>query len=136
MRDLRCSRLSLGRRATGYRSTRGLVVYPCQWMSRRAIGVVRVSHVGGREGDSFASPGEQRDRIKAICERDGLTLLRVIEELDVSGGTPLEERHGLREAIEAVEAGEADVIVAAYFDRLVRSLRVQGELVTRVEKAG
>jgi DNA invertase Pin-like site-specific DNA recombinase len=35
-----------------------------------------------------------------------------------------------------VEAGEADVIVAAYFDRLVRSLRVQDELVSRVERAG
>ena len=54
----------------------------------------------------------------------------------MSGGTPLEHRAGLRRAIEAVEAGEAEVIVAAYFDRLVRSLRVQDELVSRVEAAG
>ena len=38
--------------------------------------------------------------------------------------------------MEAVEAGQADVIVAAYFDRLVRSLRVQSEVVQRVERAG
>lgn len=56
--------------------------------------------------------------------------------MDVSGGTPLEQRAGLRQAVEAVEAGSADVIVAAYFDRLVRSLAVQGEVVTRVEAAG
>lgn len=65
-----------------------------------------------------------------------MRLLRIVDELDVSGGTPLEHRQGLREAVEAVEAGQADVVVAAYFDRLVRSLRVQDELVTRVEQAG
>jgi DNA invertase Pin-like site-specific DNA recombinase len=105
-------------------------------MARRAIGLVRVSQANGREGESFASPGEQRDRIVAACMRDGLVLIQTIDELDVSGGKPLEDRSGLRGAVEAVEAGRADVIVAAYFDRLVRSLRVQDELVSRVEKAG
>jgi DNA invertase Pin-like site-specific DNA recombinase len=103
---------------------------------RRAIGLVRVSQVNGREGESFASPGEQRDRIVAACARDGLELVDTIDELDVSGGKPLEDRAGLRGAVEAVEAGRADVIVAAYFDRLVRSLRAQDELVSRVERAG
>lgn len=102
----------------------------------RAIGIVRVSVVGNRGGESFASPPEQRDRIKALCEREGFDLVSVAEELDVSGGTPLADRDGLREAVEAVEAGGAEVIVAAYFDRLVRSLKVQGEVVERVEAAG
>ena len=35
-----------------------------------------------------------------------------------------------------VEAGQADHIVVAYFDRLVRSLKVQLEVIERVEKAG
>ena len=35
-----------------------------------------------------------------------------------------------------VEAGEADHIVVAYFDRLVRSLKVQLEVIKRVEHAG
>lgn len=104
--------------------------------TRRAIGIVRVSQVNGRDGESFASPAEQRDRIDDECDRLGLYLLRTVEEMDVSGGTPLDQRRGLREAVEAVEAGDAEVIVAAYFDRLVRSLRVQGELVERVEQAG
>lgn len=104
--------------------------------TRRAIGIVRVSQVNGREGERFASPTEQRERIEVACERDGLRLLEVHDELDVSGGTPLVERRGLRHAVEAVEAGQADVIVAAYFDRLVRSLKVQDELVSRVERAG
>lgn len=103
---------------------------------RKAIGVVRVSRVGDREGESFVSPSEQRDRIVAACERDGLTLSEVLEEPNVSGGAPLERRHGLRQAVERVEAKDADVIVVAYFDRLVRSLAVQAEVVSRVEKAG
>lgn len=103
---------------------------------RRAIGIVRVSQVNGRDGESFASPGEQRDRISAACERDGLRLLEVVEELDVSGGKPLDERAGLRQAVEAIEAGQFDVLAAGYFDRLFRSLRVQAEVVERVEAAG
>ena len=82
------------------------------------------------------SPSEQAERIRAACVRDDLTLVETIEELDVSGGTPLAKREGLRRAVELVEGGEADVIVAAYFDRLVRSLTVQAELVRRVEAAG
>ena len=103
---------------------------------RQAIGIVRVSQTKGREGERFASPVEQLDRIHASCRRDGLQLIEVFEELDVSGGTPLARRTGLRTAVEAVEAGKASVIVAAYFDRLMRSLSVQRELVERVERAG
>jgi site-specific DNA recombinase len=62
--------------------------------------------------------------------------LTVVEEMDVSGRTPLDRRAGLREAIEAVEDGRADVIVGGYFDRLMRSLKVQAELLERVEAAG
>ncbi len=116
--------------------------------TRRAIGIVRVSQVKGRDGgkrrrnakpvraESFVSPAEQRGRIEAACERDGLVLLGCVEEMDVSGKTSLEDRTDLREAIEAIEAGEAEVVVAAYFDRLVRSLKVQAEIVQRVERAG
>jgi hypothetical protein len=35
-----------------------------------------------------------------------------------------------------VEAGQAEVVVVAFFDRLVRSLAVQAEVVDRIEKAG
>ncbi|MDQ6806073.1 MAG: recombinase family protein, partial [Actinomycetota bacterium] len=104
--------------------------------ARRAIGIVRVSQTNGRSGDSFVSPSEQRDRIKAACERDGLTLVETFEELDVSGGSALEDRPGLRQAVAAIEAGRADVVAAAYFDRLFRSLSTQAEVLGRVEHAG
>jgi DNA invertase Pin-like site-specific DNA recombinase len=103
---------------------------------RRAVGVVRVSRVGDREGERFVSPSEQRERIRSACERDGLELVDTLDEPNVSGGAPLSRRPGLRHAVELVEARQADVVVVAYFDRLVRSLQVQREVVERVEAAG
>lgn len=101
-----------------------------------AIGIIRVSQKAGREGDSFVSPIEQRERIETSSQSKGLNLVRAVEEIDVPGSTPLAKRDGLREAVEAIEAGEAGVLVVAYFDRLVRSLRIQGEVVSRVEAVG
>lgn len=103
---------------------------------RKAVAVIRVSRTGGREGESFASPDDQRERIETECKRLGLALVHVYEEMDISGRVPIEERKGLVAAVEDVEASRADVVVTAYFDRLVRSLRVQDEVVTRVEEAG
>jgi DNA invertase Pin-like site-specific DNA recombinase len=96
------------------------------------IGIVRQS----ASKDNSLSPGEQESRLRAACERDGKRLLRVYRELDVSGGSPLAKRPGLREAVAAVEAGDADEIMAAYFDRLFRSLKTQAEVTERVEAAG
>ena len=99
----------------------------------KAVGIVRVSRT---KGEGIVSPTEQRERIGAACEREGLELLTVLEEPNVSGGAALEKRPGLGPAVAMVEAGEADTIVVAYFDRLVRSLAVQAEIVSRVEAAG
>ncbi len=82
------------------------------------------------------SPTEQRERIEQTCTRDGLELIAVHEELDVSGGKALSERRGLGAAVASIEAGSADVVAAAYFDRLFRSLSTQAEVVERVERAG
>ena len=104
-------------------------------VTSKAVGVVRVSRV---KDDSVASLNEQRERIENACEREGLALAHddVFEEPDVSGGKALEQRPGLSKAVAMVEAGEAGTIVVAYFDRLVRSLAVQAEVVSRVEAAG
>src|SRR5262249_30597805 len=99
---------------------------------RRAVGVVRVS----RESDDAVSPDEQAKRIKQACTRDELELVEIFRESNVSGGSPLERRHRLLRAIELIEIGQADVVVVSYFDRLVRSLAVQAEILGRVERAG
>jgi DNA invertase Pin-like site-specific DNA recombinase len=100
---------------------------------RRAVGIVRVSRLAGEDA---VSPAEQRQRIEATCEGEKLRLLQTLEELDVSGGAALDLRPGLSRAVAMIEAGEADVIVVAYFDRLFRSLAVQQEVLGRVEAAG
>lgn len=96
----------------------------------------RVSVVVGREGDRFVSPTDQRNRITEQAERDGVILVEVYEELDVSGRKPLAQRPGLSAAVAAVERGDADILYAAYFDRLFRSLRTQDEVVERVGRGG
>jgi DNA invertase Pin-like site-specific DNA recombinase len=103
---------------------------------RRAIGIIRVSEVGDRDEDTFLSPSQQRVRLDDTCERFDLKLIAVRQELNVSGGKPLEQRADLLWSVEQIEAGAADVLAVAYFDRLVRSLEVQRQVIDRVEAAG
>jgi Resolvase, N terminal domain len=102
----------------------------------RDVVVVRVSEQGGREDENFHSPKAQLTRAKLWSKDQGNRVVDAFEEIDVSGKLPLARRPGLLKAIEMVEAGEADHIVVAYFDRLVRSLKVQLEVIERVEQAG
>jgi site-specific DNA recombinase len=98
----------------------------------RAIGIARQS-----KGDEASfSVAAQVAKLREYAEREGLELVDVLEEQDVSGGTPLAKRDGLRSAVEAIEAGRASVLVVAYFTRLARSLEVQREVVERVEAVG
>lgn len=114
-----------------------LAARPRPQLVKRAIGIVRVSATRGREGESFASPREQRAQIERICQQNTWALVEVFEELDVSAySLPLHKRPGLSQAVRQIEAGEIDVVVVAYFDRLFRKLKVQLEAVERVEKAG
>jgi DNA invertase Pin-like site-specific DNA recombinase len=99
---------------------------------RVAVGIARQS----RGDEASKSIREQVKRIRAYAKSQGWRLTDVHEEADVSGGTPLAKRAGLLAAVEAVEAGRASVVVVAYFDRLVRSVAVQLEVVKRVEDAG
>lgn len=101
-----------------------------------AIEVVRVSQVGKREGEKFRSPTEQKTRMAPLLQAEGLELAEVIEEMDISGRRTLPKRRGLTRAIELIEAGHAQVLVVAYFDRLCRNVHVKSEVVQRVEAAG
>ncbi len=104
--------------------------------THRAVGVVRVSRVGGRAGERFVSPEIQREHIEAECGRRGLQVIETIEELDVSGGKALDKRPGLSQALAAVEAGRAEAIVFAYRDRMDRSILTGSELCERMDAAG
>jgi DNA invertase Pin-like site-specific DNA recombinase len=102
----------------------------------RTVAVVRVSAQGDRAEEHFHSPDVQLDSAKRWARRRRERFVAHFGEIDVSGRRPLVKRPGLLRAVEMVEAGQADHIVVAYFDRLVRSLKVQLEVIERVEKAG
>src|SRR5450755_1034511 len=106
--------------------------------TKRAIGIARVSREDGRnDNDRLHSLNTQRASLEAYyCEANGFELLNVLPETDVSGGAPIEQRPGLREALRMVEAGEADIVAGAYLDRLFRSVPVQIAYFERVEAAG
>jgi DNA invertase Pin-like site-specific DNA recombinase len=99
----------------------------------RRVHVIRVSN----QADDAKSPEEQKARLADADARDGAECVATFYEPSVSGQkTPLVKRPGLLPAIELVETGEADEIVVAYFDRLVRNLTIQREILERVERAG
>ena len=103
----------------------------------RDVVVVRVSEKGDREDEHFHSPEVQIEAARRWAkDRDERLVASPIPEIDVSGRLPLSKRPGLLAAIEMIEAGRADQLVVAYFDRLVRSLKVQLEVIERVERAG
>ena len=103
----------------------------------RDVVVVRVSEKGDREDEHFHSPEVQIEAARRWARDRGERLAGApIPEIDVSGKLPLSKRPGLLAAIEMIEAGRADQLVVAYFDRLVRSLKVQLEVIERVERAG
>ena len=103
----------------------------------RDVVVVRVSEKGDREDEHFHSPEVQIEAaMRWAKDRDERLVASPIPEIDVSGKLPLSKRPGLLAAIEMIEAGRADQLVVAYFDRLVRSLKVQLEVIERVERAG
>src|SRR4051812_38576725 len=103
---------------------------------RRAIGITRVSQEGGRREERLYSYDTQAEAIQASCGSDGIELLYIGKERTVSGGSDLGNRPELSRAIEAVERGEVDTIIAAYFDRFFRSVAVQAQVIERVERAG
>lgn len=101
----------------------------------RAIGYVRVSKLGGRGGDSFLSPQLQREEIERAVRREGLELVDVLEEIDVSGRAG-KKRPLWEQAIAAVERGEASAIVVYNISRASRSVQDFLRADERVRAAG
>lgn len=100
-------------------------------------GIVRVSFVGTRGGDSFHADQEQvEDLQRAIAGMRDARLEILPAELDISGGLPLEKRPSLLKAVEGVEAGVYAGIMVSYLSRLGRNIREQLRAWDRVEAAG
>lgn len=81
---------------------------------------IRVSKVAGRSGDSFISPGVQRERIDAWAQVHGAIVTWHEPELDVSGGTMT--RPVFDHVMERVRNHETDGVIVAKLDRFARTL--------------
>lgn len=95
----------------------------------RLLGYRRVSHVGGRK--ELHSPTEQSEEIMLWAKPRGHEVDMLEPELDGKGSDP--NRPILREAIEAIKAGEYSGIVVAYLSRAGRGLRLMLDLWDEVE---
>jgi site-specific DNA recombinase len=80
----------------------------------------RVSRVNGRNGDSFISPEQQRDKIEQWAKLRGVKIARWHEpDLDQSGGKL--SRPNFDKALDRVRSGKSDGIVVAKLDRFSRA---------------
>jgi DNA invertase Pin-like site-specific DNA recombinase len=102
----------------------------------RAIGIERISQRGGRDDDELHSLDNQRRRMELLSQAQAWHLLRVAREDTVSSGAALVDRPHLLAAVEAIEAGEAEILITAFKDRLEKEPAVRDEVIDRVEAVG
>jgi DNA invertase Pin-like site-specific DNA recombinase len=83
-------------------------------------GYIRVSRVGGREGESFISPKVQREKIQGYAKLHGHRIVKWHEDFDEPGSR--DDRPGFQAALARVEAGSTDGIAVAKLNRFARSV--------------
>lgn len=90
----------------------------------RAIAYIRVS-TEDQKRDGY-SPAQQRRDIDRYAQANGLTLVDVVEDLDVSAGTPLTDRPGGRRLFAAIakpaKVRGIDAVIIAAGDRMFRNV--------------
>lgn len=96
-------------------------------------GYIRVSRVGGRSGDAFISPGEQKERVRAWAKSQGHSIAKWHEDLDQPGSKA--DRPGLNDAMKRIEEGKAGGLVVARLDRFGRSVQDSANLLARIRSA-
>ncbi|HMH46895.1 MAG TPA: recombinase family protein, partial [Solirubrobacteraceae bacterium] len=98
-------------------------------------GYVRVSRVGEREGETFISPDEEREKIEAFAAATGLKVRMNEPELDVTGSKLA--RPILDGIMERIESGRSEGVIVARVNRLSRAgLGDAIKLVERIDAAG
>lgn len=99
----------------------------------RLEGYVRVSRVGGRAGEGYISPSEQRRQIESYASDLGGEIVEWSTDEDYTGGNT--QRPGFEAMLERLELGAADGVVVMAVDRFARSTadgtRVVREIVDR-----
>lgn len=96
-------------------------------------GYIRVSRVAGRSGDSFISPGEQKERVAAWAKSQGHSIEQWHEDLDQPGSKS--NRPGLIAAMKRIEGDASAGLVVARLDRFGRSVQDSANLLARIRAA-
>ena len=97
-------------------------------------GYVRVSRVGGREGEGYIAPDDQRKAIEAYAGELGGEIVAWHDDQDYSGGNT--ERPGFQAALERIRAGESEGIVVKRIDRFARSVPDGSAIVREIVDRG
>ena len=97
-------------------------------------GYIRVSKIGGREGEGFIAPGVQRDQIRAWATVMGAEIAAWHEDLDVSGQSA--DRPAFQAALERIRTGQTGGLVVARLDRFARSAVDGGRIVREITGHG
>lgn len=100
---------------------------------RRAIGYSRVST--GQQVESGLGMDAQRSAIEAEAAHRGWELVEVATDAGLSGST-MRRRPALRQVLDRLDRGEADVLVVAKLDRLARSVVDLGAVLARARRHG
>lgn len=102
------------------------------------ITVSLVARQSSARDENTKSVEDQIAGMREFCDKQtpAWVVGAIYEERDVSGQRSLEKRHGLLSAVEDCESGRSQMIVTAYFDRYVRSVKTRADVVERVEAAG
>ncbi len=95
---------------------------------------IRVSQTRGREGDSFLSPDQQRERIEQWAKFHDHTIVWHEPELDQSGGKM--SRPIFDQVMSRIDSGSTQGVVVAKADRFARSLVGALSSLERIESAG
>lgn len=98
------------------------------------VGYVRISSVGGRGGESFRSPDDQRAAIEGFAKARKWGVEVLPPDLDESGGT--DDRPQLQVAVEGIESGRWEGIIVYDLSRFFRNTRLAIEYTDRIERAG
>ena len=97
---------------------------------------IRVSKVGDRRGSkSFISPDVQRKTVKRLASVHKLTIGEIVEELDISGSKPIDERE-LGRLVRKVEEGASGGLLVWKLSRFSRSLLDGVTVADRIQRAG
>lgn len=103
-------------------------------MSLRLDGYVRVSRVGGREGEGYISPSVQREAIEHYAAELGGEIGAWDQDEDYSGGNV--ERPAFQAALERLREGASDGIVVMAIDRFARSVADGAAIVREITERG